>query len=337
MIRPIAESDTVSPDRCASWSHYWSSGVLHSCAGSFRGNYDGAIASFWHESFDTLELQHRVLDVASGNGALPRLLLGLDGGSDRGCSIDAIDLAALAPGWLTELDDAQNARLRLHSGVMAERLPFADATFDLVISQYGIEYADLAVALSEAARVLRAQGRLRLVMHHADAVPVRKGAVEARLIEDLLGSSGLFVCAGSMLPWIALAATADGRVQLHGNAKANGDRAAFNACQLRIDAAMAGAGDDADVLHEARDQVQQIFALAQTEGLQRANIGLQALRQSYAEHLLRVRELVAHALDSAHMAEVMRQLDGLGFSLVSATPLNYEAHLMGWMLRADRG
>ena len=295
------------------------------------------IAGFWHESFDALAPQHRVLDVASGNGALPRRLLGLDGGSDRGCNIDAIDLAALAPGWLGELDAGQRARLRLHSGVMAEQLPFADATFDLVVSQYGIEYADLARAVPEAARVLRPHGRLRLLMHHVDALPVRKGAVEARLVERLLEPSGLFACAGPMLPWLALAASADGRAQLHGNAKANGDRAAFNVCQQRIDSDLAGAGADADVLHEARDQVQQLFALAQSEGVEQAGNGLRALRQGYAEHLLRARELVAHALDSARMSDVMRQLDGLGFALVSAMPLSYQSHLMGWAVRADRG
>ena len=322
--------------RIASWSRYWSSGVLHSCPGSFRGNYDGAIAQFWQSAFLALKPGQRVLDIATGNGALPRLLLGLDGGHDYLCEVDAIDLAQLAPGWLSSLDGTQRARLHLHSGVMAEQLPFAEGRFDLVISQYGIEYTDLDNALIEAARVLAPHGRLCLLMHHRQALPVRKGAVEAPLIESLLAASGLLALSARMLPWIALAATADGRTQLQGLAEANADRAAFNACQLQLDQRSAEAGTDAEVLHEARAQVQQLFALVQTLGIDAARARLQQLQQHYAEHLLRARELVAHALDEERMAAIMHQLDALGFASISAQPLYYQAHLMGWTLRADR-
>lgn len=333
------EQNTAADEHAArsqSWSRYWSSGVLHSCPGSFRGNYDGAIAEFWKDAFAALTSAQRVLDVASGNGALPRLLFGLDGGNDCGCRVDAIDLATLAPTWLGELNDAQRSRLHLHSGVLAERLPFSDATFDLVVSQYGIEYADLTAALAEAARVLRPQGGLRLLIHHREALPVRKGAVEARLLDGLLAAGGLIDAAHCMLPWLALAANDWGRAQLQGNAAANADRAAFNTVQQRIAADIAKAGNDADILHEARDQIQKLFAIAQAQGIEHANAACAQLRLAYAEHQLRAHELVTHALDVDRMKALMRELDGLGFTIVTAQPLSYQSHLMGWALRADR-
>jgi SAM-dependent methyltransferase len=334
-VPPTPLIDTTA--RSASWSRYWSSGVLHSCPGSFRGNYDGAIAAFWHRAFDALMPGQRVLDIATGNGALPRLLLGLDEAADRGCSVDAIDLAELAPNWLHALDADRRARLRLHSGVMAERLPFEDGTFDLVVSQYGIEYADLGSAFAEAGRVLGAQGRLRMLMHHRDALPVQKGEVEARLLQDeVLADDGLLAAAARMLPWMAMAASTEGRAGLQHNAAANADRAAFNASQQRIASAVAAAGDDAAVLIEARDQVQRLFAIAQTQGAAQAGVACQRLREAFQEQLLRTRELVAHALDEARMTELMHALDRLGFASVRAEPLHYREHLMGWTLQADR-
>ena len=76
--------------RAAVWSRYWSRGALHSCTGSFGDAYEGPIADFWRQGFGALAQGARVLDIASGNGPVPKLLLDLKGRSDLSC--DAIDL-----------------------------------------------------------------------------------------------------------------------------------------------------------------------------------------------------------------------------------------------------
>lgn len=322
--------------RRRSWSQYWASGLLHSCPGSFAGNYDGAIAQFWSRAFAPLGAGQRVLDIATGNGALPRLLLGVDGGSDAGCEVDAIDLAKMAPDWLHQLRPAQRSRLHFHPGTLAEQLPFADAHFDLVISQYGIEYADLDRALVEAARVLNAQGRLCLLMHHRRSLPVLKAEAELDLLGQMRGDADLIACAQGMLPWIAMAASAEGRSQLAGNAAANADRARFNACQQSIDALLARSAAGAEALTELRDQIQQVFALAQTKGRAVADAALHKLALDQADQRLRATELIAHALDSERMQSVLELLGEQGFSLINAQPLYYQQHLMGWALNAER-
>lgn len=334
---PIAFSDTSLVEaRTASWTRYWSSGALHSCAGSFAGNYDGAIADFWRDAFSGLTGATRVLDVATGNGPLPRMLLGLDGCPDSGCRIDAIDLAQLSPQWVPGLPADKRNRLALHSGVMAESLPFDAASFDLVISQYGIEYADPDKAFVEAARVLKPGGRLRLVMHHAESVLVNKGRVEVGQSESVLGVSGLVDSAARLLPWLALANSASGRSQLQGNTAANADRAEFNLMQQQLQSAIDAAGDDADLLLLARDQVQLILSMATSQGLQAAQNALQEMRDIYQGHLLRLRELCSHALDSERIGNFLRLLDTLGFSQAAARQLHHQSRLMGWALSAER-
>ena len=64
-------------------------------------------------------------------------------------------------------------------------------SFDVAISQYGIEYADLDRAVRELARVLAAGGRTRLVVHAADGI-VAAGARDVIADADLLlGDIGL--------------------------------------------------------------------------------------------------------------------------------------------------
>jgi ubiquinone/menaquinone biosynthesis C-methylase UbiE len=99
----------------------------------------------------------RVLDVGCGTGYLLRLLAGR-------CP-DAIDLAGIdaAPSMIeTAQQAADDRRLRFTVGT-AERLPYPDDAFDLVISTTSFDHwADQRAGLGECARVLAPGGHLML-------------------------------------------------------------------------------------------------------------------------------------------------------------------------------
>ena len=139
------------------WSRYWASGALHSCSGSFDGNYGGALAAFWHEAFAALPPGARVLDIGCGNGPLAQLLLDTDG--SRGMHYDGIDLAQIAPAWA-----ADHPGLHWHPGQRAEALPFDDGSVALVTLSFGLRnMTDPAAALREVTRVLAPGGHLVLL------------------------------------------------------------------------------------------------------------------------------------------------------------------------------
>lgn len=99
-----------------------------------------------------------VLDVGCGAG---QTLIALDLPADRvlRCGVD-VDHAALALG--RQLDPGLGlARAR------GEALPFADASFDLVLCRVAIPYMDVPRAVAEMARVLRPGGRVWIVLHPA--------------------------------------------------------------------------------------------------------------------------------------------------------------------------
>lgn len=120
-----------------------------------------------------LQPGQRILDVASGPGATALLLA-----AEFGVTVDGVDLAQNTLRKATAA--AQEARLtnrvRFHRGD-AERLPFADATFDAVICECAFcAFPDKPAAAREFARVLKRGGRAGLT-----DVTVSAGGLPAEL------------------------------------------------------------------------------------------------------------------------------------------------------------
>jgi SAM-dependent methyltransferase len=62
---------------------------------------------------------------------------------------------------------AAEPQIRLLSDTPMESMPFADASFDAAIGQFGFEYGRIHKAARELARVLAPGGTFSLVVHHA--------------------------------------------------------------------------------------------------------------------------------------------------------------------------
>jgi demethylmenaquinone methyltransferase/2-methoxy-6-polyprenyl-1,4-benzoquinol methylase len=93
-----------------------------------------------------------VLDVATGTGAVARELI-----RRKGCTVVALDQSAE---MLAEARRRLGPEVRLVEGT-AERLPFADASFDALTFTYLVRYVgDPAATLSELARVVRPDGTI---------------------------------------------------------------------------------------------------------------------------------------------------------------------------------
>ena len=328
-----AGTERPPDDRRGAWSRYWARGASHSCLGTYGDLYGGAIAAFWGPVFAALPPVARVLDVATGNGVLPRMLLACR--PEPGVRCDAVDIAPVQPKWLADLTATDRARVNVRGGVDALALPFADGVFDLVVSQYGIEYARLDRAVSEVLRVLAPAGGLAMVLHHAEGRPATLAAVELDHLAWLAREGGLLDAAAAMLELMARAATPQGRASLQGDARANAVRERFNA--LLKEVSDRGEGQDgADVLFEVRDAAMSLLAVAGRQGAAAAASSLQAYRAELAASGTRLRDLREHALD-AGAAQALR--DRLAVALgrpVSLEVLREEAgYLMGWAVRTQ--
>ena len=318
-------------ERRAVWSRYWAGGALHSCGGSFDGNYSGEIREFWREAFAPLGAGARLLDIATGNGPIPKLMLDLRPGVDVQC--DAVDLASVAPAWPQSLPAPDRARLRFHQGVQAERLPFADAGFDLVVSQYGLEYSDLETSVPELLRVLKPAGRVRLVVHHAEALPVKLGFEELRHLDWLQSPQGLLAATAAMLAPMARAATPEGRAALRDDPAAQAVRRGFDRLQVERETRAAGSPCP-DVLNEVATWIAQAFQAAHTGGEAQGQAALAGIQRALDDSRLRLQELCDHALDESAARALCLKLEENGQRRASAEPLQQQGRLMAWAIRA---
>ena len=123
----------------------------------------------------------RVLDVACGTGALTVAVAERVGRGGTALGLDANpQMLAVAR--------RKHADIEWHDG-RAEALPFADASFDAVVSQFGLMFFDGRVAaLREMLRVLRPGGRMAVAV--CDALERSPGyAALAALLERLFGKA----------------------------------------------------------------------------------------------------------------------------------------------------
>jgi len=176
------------------WTLYWQNDNPESCVATQNPEDRERVAAFWHELANQLAAGEQVLDLACGNGVVAAHLLA----AKPALKITGVDRANISPAsYLNDSSAVDKVIFVPETNITA--LPFPDGAFDVVTSQFGLEYAPLAEASQEAARVLRAQGRVCLLVHHAESevvVPSRRQLKEINALlapDSLLSKLQLFV------------------------------------------------------------------------------------------------------------------------------------------------
>ena len=302
--------------------------------GSFAGGYGGTvIAAWWAGVFQECGHGLQWLDLASGNGALPHLWLHAAPAADA--TMHACDLALKAPAWLDNLDTVRRARIRWEAGTNAEALPFESGRFDVVTSQYGIEYTDLGISLPEALRMLKTAGRLRLVMHHRESRPVALARIELQYLDSLLDpQQGLLACGVDLIEPYARTATPEGRLAVSRDPLANARRLRFNHAESAL-----GRSATAQAIPEMHAETVQamgtVLRLAVTSGIAAAHADVEGWRLRLSDRRVQLTELIACALTPEAMVSLCVTLHEAQLHLAHGE-LHEGPHRLAWWLKADR-
>ncbi len=163
----------------SSWDTYWH-GAQHGAAYTAGGTSHPLVLSFWEDFFkkpSTHSRTPRIIDIASGSGAVVDSAKAAFGGQlpDFTC----LDISDSAISML------QKRFPEVH-GIVADAcsIPLESTSFDIVTSQFGIEYAGLE-ALDEVLRLVAPGGQLALLLHYQHGGIYRQCAASLDAIQKM--------------------------------------------------------------------------------------------------------------------------------------------------------
>lgn len=286
------------------WDQYWKSGQLHSC---FSSGQPVDFSAVWEPLFGSLGEGARVLDLACGAGAVARAAR--DAG--RGFEVVGVDFA-------TEITPVEGVRFVL--GTSIEALPFAAASFDAVVSQYGFEYADPARAAPEAVRVLAPGGKLALIVHASEGPPVRDVVVRLARARAFLADDGFAQQLKRLGEALASGQATDELVQEVERARLAAARADHDNTTRRALAVLS----DAFVMR-------RVFGPAHVVGTANGMIA------ELVQYCARLGEMTGAALTEQQALALAERFSGLGLRVqpLEAARADNE-DLLGWVVRGDR-
>lgn len=313
------------------WDQYWHFDRVASCFDEFgRANYGAHIADGWRGFFDGLRTKARLLDLCTGNGAVALLAAEFAKSKGRQFAITGIDRSAIDPARFAPSHRASIALVEFVGGVRAEQLPFGGGRFDAVMSQYGIEYSDLDQSLTEAVRVLRPGGWLRLAMHAAEGsvvVATRANLADADMIIDEVDFPGK---AASAFRAVLAAEREPGNRR---ETKLEADRAfaAFAEATTVLRTHLPAAAD--------RRMIENAVSVILHAWRHRAHFKLpelldkvEEIRSEINAHRARQRALVDAAVTKAQVAEIAETLKLLGVAGIEFGQQQFSGALVGHVI-----
>ncbi len=296
------------------WSVYWESPQLHSCAAGINPKDQQQVEAFWRDFAVHLESGSKIIDMATGNGAVPHALL--SGNSDL--DITAIDIAEIQPEKLFAQYPTL-AKVEFHSNVDITNVDaelISEGTAEYITSQFGVEYAELAGVINSAHRLLISGGKIRWLMHNKRSELLKSSAPIIAELTILLQPSGLIE---TLIKW------SKGEISIEDLEREGRD---FLASKFAKSERISG----------------QVFSaieqLIQAKGSQKIDVeqASKDMSKRMLFELQRLEQLSAAALSETDVFDLEKLLQDRGFGKISINKfmLDPNDYLLGWTVEAEK-
>ncbi len=178
----LAVKNTPLTHEANAWTHYWRTtpAASRGCLPDLPGVAANHLQEIWRQFFASLPRSARLLDLGTGGGAVLTEAQAVR----PDLQLSGVDYAAVLP----KLDTA----ITLYPETRIEQLPFADGSFEVISSQFALEYGNVSAAIQEVSRVSTFEGKYLFICHHADGVIVRDNLARLKALRETLSPSGLF-------------------------------------------------------------------------------------------------------------------------------------------------
>ena len=320
------------------WLQFWRHGSVTTFERRGNPNYDGEIREFWERQFAALPPGARVVDLATGNGAVAFLAAEYSAAKGADFVIEALDKAAIAPEQ--HLSGAEAARqwldqVRFRGDAPNEHTGLESDSVDLATSQYGFEYGDPAASSREAMRILKPGGRIALITHHANSVVVREAQEGLEQHRLCLERARLLEKAEQVVAAMAGAGSDFERRLLRQDSKAEHLRRRLNAAVERVQRHAARYRDPGNGIGFILQGLSSAFAPG-IETSQRREV-LRGLQESCTAYQRRMEDLLAATPSDGEFDRLLNHLRSAGLAIEGWFPLIYRGEaLMGWAVAGNR-
>jgi ubiquinone/menaquinone biosynthesis C-methylase UbiE len=288
------------------WDSYWQDPWTHSYDIDAPANL-ALLDRYWFEFESRLQPGCTVLDVGCGNGAAAFAIKAGAMMSGMPLSVTGIDEAAIDPVRRLPANQPVLREIAFHARTEMEALPFADATFDVVVSQFGLEFGSPAKAMAEAARVLKPGGLLSMIALPAQSAAVQNARKAYRQARFLLADSNVFDRAAAMLK------------EYHALPKAAGDEkmsAALNTFCKEIEQAFSRfAESEVSVLSTIINAIYEVIANRKNATVDDQLLALASTRTRLAHYAARQQATIKAAIPDANFGKMRPGLATANFQV----------------------
>lgn len=309
-INPEMKKEADPESTTSGWDTYWQ-GAQSDSAFNRGGATHPLIKSFWSESLAMIRERNvcnRVIDIASGSGSVIEAIESEFG--EGVVDISCVDISASAI-------DALTRRFPQVHGIQSDAtsIPLESGSFDLVTSQFGIEYAGVD-AFAEAARLVDMGGCVAFLIHHRQGGIYHQCSASAEAI-SVIRSSQFIHLAREMFE--------AGFATLQG-----GERSAFEEAARAFVPALHAVEEvlhrfgrevaDGTVVQLYKD-VREIHGHLSKYHQDEVIAWLTALDLEIDAFEIRMQSMCAAAIDSTTFLNLVEQLRKFEFSILRAAPL----------------
>lgn len=309
--------------RAEVWGAYWDGGATHSLEGSLGSDYGPELGGWWHRFFSQLPSGTSMVDLCTGPGVLCRIATK----SLKNSTVIAVDLVDAPPPWFHSTVEGRGVRFLGNTSV--ESLPLPNSSVGAIVSQFGIEYANLDRSTAEIRRVASDDALIAIVTHSTESLPVTIARRDLPAIEWFLGAEGPFEAWQRVIGWLASTTPPSS----WGTAKRNeaeADRRRFNDAARQTEDIIASTGSD--LPHALMARLAALTPTLPRLAPTARALAVQSLRDEFAGVRLRTDELLQCALDPMRAESLRATLSAGLHASCRIEPATAAGHTWGWRI-----
>jgi len=319
---------SVSDDKFRIWDAYWRENRLCSLGLGEDQHALATLENYWGNVAQRLIPNSAVLDLACGNGAASVFLAQAAGKTKKPLIISGVDEAAIEPArYVTDYAEILGT-MQFYAKTPIEALPFAPASFDCVISQFGLEYGNPVKAIAEAARVTKTRGMLTFLALPAHSPVVQSAKIVLKQGRYLLRDSALFTETFRIIKAYH-DSPAEGRDE-----RMRGELERFN---KEVEKTVYAFEDgESDVVFTIIMGLNKVFVDRKTSAGDAQALTIDAVRTGLAQYAARAHATLKAAVNEASLAALKHTIVTAGFRLLESRAVLTNKGAMAWQFTAER-